>query len=167
MIVTVWRHGEAGQAFNDRRRELTERGTDDIGFACQQFHRACEARQLPHPQLILHSPWVRTTQTAEILDAAFTHAALRAHPALQPGAGTPQVDTLLEQFLLAPQCPEHLVLVSHQPLVSRLVDHYLGERGRVPALSPGGLAVLTLEAATAGGAGLLFWALPPEYEAGI
>lgn len=167
MIVTVWRHGEAGQAFTDRQRELTERGTDDLGFACQQFHRACEARQLPPPQLILHSPWVRTTQTAEILDAAFTHAASRAHPALQPGADIQEVDNLLVQLLLAPQCPEHLVLVSHQPLVSRLVDHYLGERGRVPALSPGGLTALALEAPTACGARLLFWALPPEYEAGI
>jgi len=167
VIVTIWRHGEAGQAFSDRRRELNERGTDDIGFACQQFHRACEARQLPHPQLILHSPWVRTTQTAEILDAAFTHAALRAHESLQPGAGIGDVDALLEQLLLSPQCPEHLLLVSHQPLVSRLVDHYLGEPGRVPPLSPGGLAALDLAAATAGGARVLFWALPPEYEAGI
>ena len=166
MILTIWRHGEAGQAASDRQRELTDRGMDDIGFGCQQFHTACMARALPHPQLILHSPWVRTSQTAQLVASAFSHAQLRAHAALQPGAGMPGVDALLEEEQRDRHC-EHLLLVSHQPMVSRLVERYLGERGQVPSLSPGGLATLALEAVSPGGAKLLFWALPPEYEASI
>jgi phosphohistidine phosphatase len=167
MILTIWRHGEAGRAASDRRRELTDRGIDDIGFACPQFHAACEARQLPSPDLILHSPWLRTAQTAGIIASAFTHAQLRSHQALQPGSGPPQVDSLLESLLCGEDCPRHLLLVSHQPLVSRLVERYLGEPGQVPVLSPGGLASLELDAAGPGVGRLLFWAMPPEYETSI
>jgi phosphohistidine phosphatase len=167
MILTIWRHGQAGWATSDRRRELTDRGTDDIGFACPQFHAACEARQLPPPDLILHSPWLRTTQTADILASAFTHAEVRSHQALQPGSSAPQVDALLESLPSGEGRPRHLLLVSHQPLVSHLVERYLGEPGQVPALSPGGLATLQLEAVGPGIGRLLFWAMPPEYETSI
>lgn len=167
MILTIWRHGQAGWAASDWRRELTDRGIDDIGFACPQYHAACEARQLPHPDVILHSPWLRTAQTAGILASAFTHATLRSHQALQPGSRPAQVDELLECLLGGAESPYHLVLVSHQPLVSQLVERYLGEPGLVPALSPGGLATLELDMVGPGVARLLFWAMPPEYETSI
>ncbi len=32
MIITIWRHGEAGQASRDYERTLTDRGCDDVGF---------------------------------------------------------------------------------------------------------------------------------------
>jgi phosphohistidine phosphatase len=92
---------------------------------------------------------------------------LCAHSALQPGAGPAVVEALLQQECERLGQDDHLVLVSHQPLVSRLVEHYLGQSGQVPSLSPGGLATLALETASVGGARLLFWALPPEYEASI
>ena len=163
MIVTIWRHGEAGRAISDCQRELTGRGTDDIGYGCHQFHDICSARDIPHPQLILHSEWVRTTQTADIIATAFTHAGKRRERTLVPGSDVRDVDRTL-QSLLDSDAPEHLLLVSHQPLVSRLIDHYLADPGRVPALSPGGLASLRLESAARGCGELLFWALPPDYE---
>lgn len=166
MIVTIFRHGEAGDAANDRSRELTDSGRDDIAFACRQFHRACESRGLLHPQRIFYSPWTRTLQTAEILAAAFTHAATAETKALRPGSTTGNVDAALEKYANPLPADGHVLLVSHQPLVSQLIDHYLGERGRVPGLTPGGLATLRLDVALAGCGQLLFWALPPEYEAG-
>ena len=39
MIVTIWRHGEAGRAISDRKRELTGRGTDDIGWEVTTYLR--------------------------------------------------------------------------------------------------------------------------------
>jgi phosphohistidine phosphatase len=87
-----------------------------------------------------------------------------AEDTLLPGAGVSGVDVCLERQCHSQAAPEHLLLVSHQPLVSRLVDHYLGERGRVPPLSPGGFATLSLEAPVAACARLLFWALPPTYK---
>jgi phosphohistidine phosphatase SixA len=167
VIVTIWRHGQAGSAFTDRERELTGAGIDDVGFGCQQFHEVCAERGLPHPDRILHSSWVRTTQTADIIASAFTHAERQAAQALIPGCTPADVDGLLEKVISEEICPEHLVLVSHQPLVSRLADHYLDNGDRVPSLTPGALVSLELEVAAAGCGRLLFWALPPGYEAHV
>ena len=163
MILTIWRHGEAGSAATDRQRELTDTGRDDIGFGCHQFHEHCEARSLPAPVLVLYSEWHRTTETADIIASAFTHARSERSPALIPGSSVAQVDRILQSCLEDSQCPAHVLLVSHQPLVSELVDYYLGEPGRVAPLAPGGLATLELDVAAAGCASLLFSAQPPEY----
>ena len=167
MIVTIWRHGQAGSAFTDRERELTGTGIDDVGFGCRQFHEVCEERGLPHPDLILHSTWVRTAQTADIIASAFTHAKKQPARALIPGSLLADVDGLLEEVRSADTCPAHVVLVSHQPLVSRLADHYLDNGDRVPSLTPGALVSLELEIAAAGCGRLLFWAMPPGYEAHV
>jgi phosphohistidine phosphatase len=63
--------------------------------------------------------------------------------------------------------PAHLILVSHQPLVSSLINHYLGEWGRVPPLSPGGFCTLHISAPAEGCAELVFWALPPEFQVDV
>ena len=165
MIITVWRHGEAGRAVSDRRRELTGQGTDDIGFGCSRFHDSCHERGIPHPELICHSPWVRTTQTADIINSAFSHARMQVMEALRPGSDCLAVDAALASLQADRSPPRHLVLVSHQPLVSRLVEHYLGEVGTVPSQTPGGLATLEMDSPGRGCARLLVWAMPPQYRA--
>lgn len=167
MIVTLWRHGQAGSAASDRLRQLTGTGTDDIAFGCHQLHAACEARGIPVPDTLLHSPWLRTTQTADIVATAFSRASLRAETALRPGSTVPASDSVLQQLVDTGGKTRHVVLVCHQPLVGYLVDHYLGEAGSVPSLTPGGLVTLAMDIPAAACARLLFWALPPEYEAGL
>lgn len=167
MIVTIWRHAEAGRAATDRQRELTDQGFDDIGFACSQLHKTLEARGVVQPELILHSPWVRTRETAEIIASAFTHASKREASALQPGSNIAKVEDLLAALAAALPRPCHVVLVSHQPLVSQLVDHYLGVASGVPPLCPGALVTFTLEVVARHCGELQFWAAPPEYEAGL
>jgi len=164
VIVTIWRHGEAGRASSDRLRELTDQGVDDIGFGCTRFHDICHDRGIPHPDAVCHSPWERTTQTADIIASAFSHATIQVVDGLRPGSDPRTVDADLASLLQASdEAPRHLVLVSHQPLVSRLVEHYLGEVGKVPSHSPGGLAALEMEHPGHGCARLLFWAMPPQY----
>ena len=165
MIVTIWRHGEAGRAVSDRLRELTVTGTDDVGFACHQFHDTCRARSIPHPELVLHSAWVRTTETAEIIASVFTHASVCPLKALQPGGSIEAVDAALAEITASAPNVGHVVLVSHQPLVSYLIDYYLGTPGRMPSLPPGGLVTLDLQFPAVDCGQLVFWALPPEYEA--
>jgi phosphohistidine phosphatase len=165
MILTIWRHGTAEEGVNDRLRELTGSGRDDVGFGSHRFHAICLARTIPHPQKILHSPLVRTTQTAGLIAAAFTHASLAADKALQPGDSVAAVDTVVDESMGSDS--EHLLLVSHQPLVSRLVEYYLGKESSVPFITPGGFVTLSLEDTAPGCARLLFWALPPEYEARV
>jgi phosphohistidine phosphatase SixA len=165
MILTIWRHGAAEEGVNDRLRELSGAGRDDVGFGSHRFHDACKVRNIPHPHKILHSPLVRTTQTAEIVAAAFTHASITAVSALQPGSSVAAVDAAVAGFIENDSPKQHTLLVSHQPLVAHLVEHYLGGGGIVPFLPPGGLVTLSLEHLAAGSGRLLFWAQPPDYEA--
>lgn len=164
MILTIWRHGQAGMASTDRERQLTGRGVDDVGFGAGRFRLSCRAHGIADPDLILHSLWVRTTQTADIIGNHFPLASREASTALVPGRTAAGVDAELERWMPA-EPDAHLLLVSHQPLVSTLVDHYLGEPGRVAPLVPGGLATLRLEVPAFGCGELLFSAQPPEYEA--
>lgn len=159
MIITIVRHGEAGDAPRDEDRELTYRGTDDISFGSHQLRDLCGDKSLALPDHIFHSSWRRTTQTAEIFAAAFT-APVAPMDALLPGSTLADVDNALshprEEIF-------HSVLVGHQPMVSLLVEHYLDNAGRVPPLSPGGLVSIGLNTPGRGCGELLFWALPPEY----
>jgi phosphohistidine phosphatase len=159
MIVTIVRHAEAGDAPRDEDRELTYSGTDDISFGSHQLRELCTERSLPFPDQILHSSWRRTTQSAEILEAAFV-ASIDTFDALLPGSTVGDVDDALT---LLPDWTSHCVLVGHQPMVSVLVDHYLGDPGRVPQLPPGGLVSIRLDTPARGCGNLLFWAMPPEY----
>ena len=163
MLLTIWRHGEAEDGVNDRLRQLTGRGRDDVSFGCSQFHAACSGKGIPHPTRILHSPWVRTVQTAEIIAAAFSPCTVAAEQALHPGSEVAAVDAAI----CADGTQEHMVLVSHQPLVSAVVDHYLGEVGSVPFLTAGGLLTMSLDTVAPGCGTRLFWAFPPTYNEGI
>ncbi|MEP4147977.1 MAG: hypothetical protein ABJL54_12195 [Halioglobus sp.] len=165
MILTIWRHGEAGSAVTDRLRELTDKGRDDLGFACHQFQMRCERQGMVLPSLILFSEWLRTSQTAEIIANTFAHAACKNSPSLIPGRHPRDIDSELDKLLASNELPEHLVLVSHQPLVSSLVDYYLGEYGLVAPLLPGGLATVEMDSVGPACASLRFSAQPPHYEA--
>ena len=164
MIVTIWRHGTAEEGVNDRLRKLTSTGRDDVGFGSRQFEHACKLKSIAPLTTILHSPWVRTTQTADIIASAFSAARITPESALRPGSPLSAVDGLLSS-LSADSAVQHAVLVSHQPLVSQLVDHWLGDAGRVPSLPPGGLVTLSFDVAVPACATLLFWSFPPAYEA--
>ena len=55
---------------------------------------------------------------------------------------------------IAGTCGSHLVLL----------NHYLGEPGKVPSLSPGGLVTLKIELPAFDCGKLMFWGVPPDYE---
>jgi phosphohistidine phosphatase len=166
MIVTIWRHGLAEDGVNDRLRNLTSTGRDDVGYGCRQFQHACRHKGLPPFTTILYSPWVRTTQTADIIASAFSTARSTADTALRPGSTLAAMDAVLST-LAADTAVQHAVLVSHQPLVSQLVDHWLGDASRVPSIPPGGLVTLSFAVAAPACATLVFWSFPPAYEASV
>ena len=165
MILTIWRHGEAGDAATDRQRSLTARGIDEVGRGVAAFAIACAQRaDIGLPTRLLHSPWVRTTETARIIGRGLNMDSEEYLP-LAPGATPDGLDRALASEAEIAADNGHLLIVSHQPLVSRLIDFYLGAARVVPPLSPGGLAGLSLDPPAAGCATLQFWALPPHYEA--
>lgn len=165
MWMTVLRHGEAGPAARDRLRELTPRGESDVSRGAGRLLAICERRGAPPPDALWYSRWERTRRTAELVAAAVPGLAPAPEEALIPGSGPRDVERVLEPLWPPGEGPAHLVLVSHQPLVSRLVDYLLGQRGEAPSQPPGGLVTLQVEAPAAGAASLAWWAFPPAYEA--
>lgn len=160
MLVSIWRHGEAVAGSPDRERRLTERGHDDLVRGAPGFAAELRRRGLALPDRVLYSRWQRTTQTAELVCSALPGVPREPLEALIPGRDPDAVDTALQAF---GDTAAHLLLVSHQPLVSELVDHWLGTQGEVPALTPGAYAVLQLPVPAGGCGSLLWWSSPPGY----
>lgn len=136
MLVTVWRHGEAGAASCDRDRALTPRGVEALGKAVLRFQDLIVAKNLPSVGDVMTSPWLRTRQTAKILGEALA-VTPRAEGWLSPSANIDDAATIFEGSI------GHLMLVSHQPLVSELLWYWL-DSSALPPLTPGGWASVSI-----------------------
>lgn len=101
---------------SDRERALTPEGRVRIEARAQILMEAREAIQN-----IYHSPFVRTTQTAEIV-GGIANVRLTAWPSLEPSG---RVDRVLADLLEA-NLPA--MLVSHLPLVDDLCERLIGRR---------------------------------------
>lgn len=164
MLLTVWRHGEAVAGSPDLERTLSASGRDDIATGSRSFAAALIRRGLAPPTQLFHSRWVRTAQTAQIICNHLPEGvAVNELAALIPGSSRTGVEASLALAEAARNDGAHLVLVSHQPLVSSLIDSWLGERGEVPSLQPGAFAVLDMPVVAAGCATLCFYAVPPAF----
>ena len=129
--LVIFRHGEA-QPFvvRDEERALTNYGQS----------RAREQAQLLaelgfKPDEIIHSPFVRTTQTADICQEVLQAPLIRSDNCLLHG-GYP------EQVPLVFSPAKSILLVSHMPLVGRLVQ-YLCPRSEVYGLPVAGFVRLS------------------------
>lgn len=144
MLVTIWRHGEAGHNYaSDFVRELTERGRQSLASASEAYLAQLTVRGLVPPELLWHSPLVRTTQTGKILA---DHFGLSTHVC----KGLDLIADLRAPATFLPTSAEHVVLVSHQPFVSDLISYWLDDHNQMP-LMPGGYCVIDLTAPTQGG----------------
>ncbi len=111
MNVFIMRHGEATTfANNDRERELTEHGQDEvIGMT-----KRC-AKDFAAVDEIWASPYIRTQQTASVVSTIIDKKIV-THGFLTP---TNNPDSVLK--VLAAE-DKTILIVSHQPLVGTLVD---------------------------------------------
>lgn len=122
MKLWVLRHGEAQQyAGSDAARALTDTGRAQVSH--------CAVQLLGKPlDAVLASPYVRAQQTAQLVHGALglTDPVITV-PWLTPDSLPDQVMLELERRQL-----EHVLLVSHQPLVGTLIgalcghDHPMG-----------------------------------------
>lgn len=149
--LVVMRHGHAeARAASDAQRPLTDEGRRAARAVAKQlrtFFAGCG------PVAIHHSPFLRTTQTAELLCDALDCLPLPQLYAADEllGANTPQavlhwIDTGSIQ---------NAVLLSHQPLVSRLVAWLVDAdssavAGQEYPMSPASCACLEFEHAAEG-----------------
>lgn len=161
MLISVWRHGEAGPGSPDRDRRLTARGEAQVERGARDFVVRLQRRSLSLPGRILFSRWRRTAQTADRIREWCAGAEPETLDALIPDRDAALVDDAVTRF---EDRESHLVLVSHQPLVTALIDRWLGTSGEVPPLVPGAYVVLDVPVVASGCAAVVWWASPPDYE---
>lgn len=108
------------------------------------------------PDLVLHSPYRRAHQTAEILAEALGVAdRLQAYDGLRPGFNAKELNKLLAAQA---HCPE-LMLVGHAPDVAEALRSLTGG---VSQFKEGTVALLNVTELDTNPAGKLLWLIPPE-----
>jgi phosphohistidine phosphatase len=142
MKIWVLRHGEAqASARSDAERELTAHGREEV------LRSAVHLLGKPL-DLIIASPYVRTRQTAQLArEALGLSAEIVIAPWLTPGSDP---DDVLRK--LGNHSAEHVLLVSHQPLVGALIGLAVhGHRQQAQPMGTASLAELEGELPLAGG----------------
>ena len=148
MLLTLWRHGEAGFATTDEVRALTLRGREEVVAMAQDYAAWAGESALGPVSLLLHSPYRRTVETAALLGEVLGPGSLKADSSLAPG-------THPEAFSESDySVHEHIVMVSHQPFVSQAIALWTDDI-RVAPLAPGGYSTLKITCLARGGATLL------------
>lgn len=136
MDIYLVRHAEAlepAEGLADEVRHLTRRGRKQ---AAKQARRLRKAKL--RPELILTSPLVRAVQTAELLAAEVgKDAVVAAHPCLACGA---EADAVVEMIRTADGV-QSIMLVGHEPQLSRLAAQLLGYEHVAPLQKGSCLAV--------------------------
>lgn len=154
MLLTIWRHGEAGPAPRDAERELTERGRSEVTATAEAFTQWLT--QLGHPKVeqLRHSPLTRASQTAAILRGVLRPVSCVADQVLAPGA---DLGSKMWQAIDA----SHVLLVSHEPFVSRAIAVWSDDE-TLPPLAPSGYAMLEVLSLERGGATVLCHRSSPQ-----
>ena len=148
MLLTLWRHGEADFATTDEVGELTLRGREEVVAMAQDYVAWAGVSGLVLVSLLLHSPYQRTVETAELLGEQLRPCSQKVDLSLAPGA---YPEAFSENDYSE---HEHIVMVSHQPFVSQAIAVWVDDATLAP-LAPGGYSTLEVTCLARGGATLL------------
>ena len=151
MLLTLWRHGEAAYSRPDFQRPLTERGVQHVRATVDFYRSLCQQRGLGRPIVCTHSPYVITKQTASLIASEFSLSEVLSRELLAPG----QTNYVSGDYLSEES--GHQLVVGHQPYLSQLIDVWCDTAAHT-SLSPGGFAIIELNAPCRGGGELLYHA---------
>ena len=151
MLLTLWRHGEAAYSRPDSQRPLTERGVQHVRATVGFYRSLCQHRGLGRPIVCTHSPYVRTKQTASLIASELSLSEVLSRELLAPG----QTNYVSGDYLSEES--GHQLVVGHQPYLSQLIDVWCATAAHI-SLSPGGFAIIELNAPCRGGGELLYHA---------
>lgn len=146
-------HGAAG--YKDADRPLTEEGIERMQKA---------ARGLEHfidpPDLIVSSPYLRAKQTAEILAVALQSRDGIAEWSMITPASAPAnaIAPINEQSAIN----NSLMLVGHEPHISRLASLLLGTKTDAIQFKKGAVCALEVPAKVTPGSARLLWFMTPK-----
>jgi phosphohistidine phosphatase len=154
MAIFILRHGHAEpQVTTDEVRRLTDKGRTDTANVMQRRH----THMAPLAQ-IWASPLVRAQQTAEIAASYFPEISIQTTdlliPESNPQALLDWLDQLRSQQLAHPDMS--VLLVSHQPLVGRVVSMLCGKPDDYYPMGTSSLAAIHTPIIAAG-VGDLLW----------
>ncbi len=159
MDLFFLRHGKACQRGPkwrpDSKRPLTREGENDM----LDVARGIKALDVSF-DVILSSPYARALRTAEILAGVYKSPKLFETASLASEAGTKEIiDGINRNFPDA----GGIVLVGHEPLMSRLISTLLaGRDGMALELKKAGFCKLTIQKLVFGKCACLNWLLTPR-----
>ena len=117
MQCVLVRHGEAGwDAPSDEQRALTLVGEHHVTLAANWLADQWQ------PDLLIHSPFIRARQTADVFLSRYPGLQRRQSDSLQPEVTLAE----LEALMLSANA-ERLLLVGHNPQLSRALRWFCGE----------------------------------------
>ena len=160
MMLYLMRHGLAVEPGTPGFRTDADRALTPKGRRQMRKIAAALAELELDLDLILSSPFVRARQTAEIVAATLKlKKHLKFSNALAVG-GDPAI--LLRQLERLKPCPENLLLVGHEPGLSRLMSVLLtGDLRLNVDFKKGGLCKLEIKELRLGACATLAWMLTP------
>ncbi len=141
--VFLLRHGEAGYAASDAERELTEGGRIQTQQVVEQ--------QLPQLDIdrIVSSPYLRARDSAAIAKSHLPHALEIEQSSLLLPEASP-----LELIQWVEQQSESLLLVGHNPLLTRVLNLWIGSELTREHMDTSSLAAIEFDVSAAGCADL-------------
>lgn len=150
MIIYILRHGQAeAQITSDEARKLTQKG-----FFESEKVLAARLKELANIAAILASPLVRAQQTAQIAQQYFPAIPLQTTEFLIPEADPNQlIDWLYRNDASNPGA---ILLVSHQPMVGKLLGLLCGKPEGFYPMGTSSLAAVEIQT-IASGLGELLW----------
>jgi len=156
MFLWLMRHGEAvdpDQTSTDAARWLTNKGRNQVSA----LGRWLKERATP-PDFVFHSPFVRTTQTAELLGENWGLSAEGVQPrsCLQPGMRAQDILQVMKE-----RACHSVVCISHQPNVGQALQELVGT-ARID-YAPGTIACIEFGGPLSLGGGHLVGLLAPDW----
>jgi phosphohistidine phosphatase len=158
LIVYILRHGEAeakSSQVPDDDRHLTTRGKSQL-----RKNLIVAKRIGTKIDLILTSPLVRAKESAEIVRDVFGIERLEVEERLEPTRSPYEV----YQSLAKHASLENLLIVTHQPLISSLIDALLNWDESFFAFPAGTIAKIEVKDLTNNPRGTLLFLLPSPLE---
>ncbi len=159
MLLYIFRHGESERPKNAKAEakdawHLTRDGERWVANVVSLAEKELGF----HPDRILSSPLARATETAEI---AHRTLAMKSDVAVEESLlGDAQVADVYRALRQWKQ-DESVALVTHQPLIDRLLADLLGGESNV-GLYNGAIACIRTKTNPGHGKGTLLWLLPPR-----
>lgn len=137
MVIRLYlmRHGEAELGVEDFKRQLTAFGCRQ---AVEQAKALLQAGQLP--AAVRASPLVRAQQTAALVVEELQGGLVVETDEYLAGGGEPRI--VMEHLEKVLTADDSVMLVTHQPLVSRLIYYLTGEE---VGMATAAVAVVDLE----------------------